>query len=484
AHLKCFVFMYKMERTCSSSVRPAYSKLPRLKGWQPFQPIVRPLPRTIATSSPVVTVTEPSTGPCNHQTDVGSPPVSSSAAPATVPAPAAEPAGQPFPWFSHWYPVAVLSDLDPRRPHATHLLGIPLALWRDAQGQWRAVEDRCPHRLAPLSEGRVEADGSLQCAYHGWQFDGRGACTHIPQLRGDERAQGVACASRRACVRAFPCQQLHGLLWVLPDASEQGWSKAAQEPVPSTAIKELMGGPEAEGWRQTTQWYARDVPNRFDTLVENLIDPSHVPFAHHGVQGRRESEKGTVTKLFEELTAGGFSFDYDPKNPRFPPSRPMFRAPTYIRYGSKFRTLNAYGVPTRPGWSRVYATFTKDTRSNLPLPWFINAIYSFIESTPWLEHLFQRHLVLEGDAYMLHVQERLLLQEKGNWKDSFYMPAPADSSVIAMRRWLDEFGGRVPTCEPDTPMPPQMSKRQVLDRYSQHTQHCSHCKKALRNIEL
>jgi nitrite reductase/ring-hydroxylating ferredoxin subunit len=74
-------------------------------------------------------------------------------------------------------------------------------------------------RLAPLSEGRIEADGSLQCAYHGWQFDGRGACTHIPQLRSDDRAQQTACASRRACVRAFPTQVVHGLLWVLPDSS-------------------------------------------------------------------------------------------------------------------------------------------------------------------------------------------------------------------------------------------------------------------------
>jgi nitrite reductase/ring-hydroxylating ferredoxin subunit len=43
--------------------------------------------------------------------------------------------------------------------------------------RWRAFEDRCPHRLAPLSEGRVEADGTLLCAYHAWRFDGGGACT-------------------------------------------------------------------------------------------------------------------------------------------------------------------------------------------------------------------------------------------------------------------------------------------------------------------
>lgn len=43
-------------------------------------------------------------------------------------------------------------------------------------------QDFCPHRLAPLSEGRVEADGQLLCAYHGWRFDSTGKCTDLPQV--------------------------------------------------------------------------------------------------------------------------------------------------------------------------------------------------------------------------------------------------------------------------------------------------------------
>lgn len=61
-------------------------------------------------------------------------------------APAANDHVSTFPWIDHWYPVAVVDDLDSRRPHATHLLGIPLAIWRDTQGAWHAVEDKCPHR--------------------------------------------------------------------------------------------------------------------------------------------------------------------------------------------------------------------------------------------------------------------------------------------------------------------------------------------------
>jgi phenylpropionate dioxygenase-like ring-hydroxylating dioxygenase large terminal subunit len=44
-------------------------------------------------------------------------------------------------------------------------------LWADAAGQWSCFEDRCPHRLATLSDGLVDKTrGEIVCAYHGWRF--------------------------------------------------------------------------------------------------------------------------------------------------------------------------------------------------------------------------------------------------------------------------------------------------------------------------
>ena len=56
-----------------------------------------------------------------------------------------------FDWAKQWYPLGVISYLDPKVPHPVELLGQRLVLWRDGQGQWRCFEDKCPHRLAPLS---------------------------------------------------------------------------------------------------------------------------------------------------------------------------------------------------------------------------------------------------------------------------------------------------------------------------------------------
>ena len=65
-------------------------------------------------------------------------------------------------WRQHWYPVAYLRDLDPARPTAFTLLDEDLVLWWDRAGQsWRAFADVCPHRLVPLSQGRLNAGGQL-----------------------------------------------------------------------------------------------------------------------------------------------------------------------------------------------------------------------------------------------------------------------------------------------------------------------------------
>jgi hypothetical protein len=56
-----------------------------------------------------------------------------------------------FDWERQWYPLAVADQLDPGRPNKAALLGRALVVWRDPEGTWRAFEDRCPHRLAPLT---------------------------------------------------------------------------------------------------------------------------------------------------------------------------------------------------------------------------------------------------------------------------------------------------------------------------------------------
>jgi phenylpropionate dioxygenase-like ring-hydroxylating dioxygenase large terminal subunit len=79
--------------------------------------------------------------------------------------------------------ISSLQDMDKSVPHPLLILGQPVVLWYDRrESKWRCFLDQCPHRLAPLSEGRIDEEGRLQCSYHGWSFEGKGACACIPQV--------------------------------------------------------------------------------------------------------------------------------------------------------------------------------------------------------------------------------------------------------------------------------------------------------------
>lgn len=62
-------------------------------------------------------------------------------------------------------------------------------------------------RLVPLSEGRIESDGTLQCAYHGWRFNAEGVCTRVPQAQTKKEEARIT-HQKKACVTAFPTQVL------------------------------------------------------------------------------------------------------------------------------------------------------------------------------------------------------------------------------------------------------------------------------------
>lgn len=91
-----------------------------------------------------------------------------------------------FDWYSQWYPLMPICDLDKRAPHGKKVMGIDVVVWWDRnEGAWQVFDDACPHRLAPLSEGRIDQWGRLQCVYHGWCFNGSGDCKFIPQAPSD-----------------------------------------------------------------------------------------------------------------------------------------------------------------------------------------------------------------------------------------------------------------------------------------------------------
>lgn len=372
-----------------------------------------------------------------------------------------------FNFFQHWYPLSPVEDLDPKRPTPITLLGLRLVIWKPGSSEtYRVFLDQCPHRLAPLSEGRVdEKTGNLMCSYHGWQFDEQGICTHIPQA---ENPQLIAKTQQNLCALSLPCCQVNGLLWVWPDAKSAELAAATALP-----LSPQVDASKGFVWSS----FVRDLEYDWQTLVENVADPSHVPFTHHGVQGNREKAVPVLLKVVQSTP--------DLIEVETSRSSITFKPPCHLEYAINFGKagqqigLVTYCIPVAPGKSRIVAQFPRN---------FAKTLHRI---TPrWWEHIKERNQVLDGDMILLHQQEYFLQQkqQQESWHTAYKLPTSADRLVIEFRKWFDQYcHGQLPWQDVGLSAPEKEritdDRQFLLDRYRQHTQHCSSCRGALKTLK-
>ncbi len=162
-----------------------------------------------------------------------------------------------------WWPVALAGEVLVGEPRAVELLGVHWVLVRTGDAL-AAFVDECPHRLLPLSAGRL-CGAVLQCAYHGWQFDLDGTCVAIPS---QEPATPI---SPKARLRApAGVTERYGVVWLAPDAP-------------------VVGVPEFPEWDDPTFEVRIDDAPRTSAgahqVLDNGTDSSHFAFVHAGTFG-------------------------------------------------------------------------------------------------------------------------------------------------------------------------------------------------------
>jgi vanillate O-demethylase monooxygenase subunit len=182
------------------------------------------------------------------------------------------------------------------------LLDEPVVLFRTDSGKPVALEDRCCHRQAPLSMGRLIGN-IVQCPYHGLQFDPSGKCVRVP-------SQDMVPASAK--VRSYPVVEKNHWIWI--------WMGEPAKADP--ALIEDFHWMDDPAWRYGGNYL--HVESNYLLLVENLLDTTHLPFLHPATLGtdafarsefevKREGDRITVARyLMNELPApfhkqmGGF----------------------------------------------------------------------------------------------------------------------------------------------------------------------------------
>jgi phenylpropionate dioxygenase-like ring-hydroxylating dioxygenase large terminal subunit len=162
----------------------------------------------------------------------------------------------------YWYVVAESAAID-GAPYAARLLGVDVVVWRGPGGALVAAPDRCPHRQAPLSFGRVDA-GCLECCYHGWTFGAEGRCVRVPS------APDTVPIPPRSHLRTVHVVERYGLVWLCLDDPVAGIPEIDAEG--DATYRRINTGVDV--WRTSAT-----------RMTDNFMDISHFPFVHVGTFG-------------------------------------------------------------------------------------------------------------------------------------------------------------------------------------------------------
>jgi phenylpropionate dioxygenase-like ring-hydroxylating dioxygenase large terminal subunit len=197
-----------------------------------------------------------------------------------------------------WYVAATSGEIS-RTLLERRILDEPVVFYRTESGLPVALAGLCPHRLYPLAQGRLTGDAII-CGYHGITFNSSGRCVHIP-------SQGKI--PDRMSVRGYPVQEVGGMVWIWMGPPGSG----APGPLPDIS----RAGIAAPGFRHDFNPLFR-LPARYQLLIDNLMDLSHLSFVHAatvpdgahvaGVEPQISESQGvlSVIRKFGQVPAAGF----------------------------------------------------------------------------------------------------------------------------------------------------------------------------------
>jgi len=327
--------------------------------------------------------------------------------------------------WGFWYPALRSDQLLAHRLQRAMLLEVPLVIGRDAAGKPFALRDVCPHRAFPLSFGRFDG-ASVECAYHGWQFDAHtGQCRHIPSLTADSKLK-----CDRIYAGSFPCEERDGYIWAYMTNSE---GRAPVSPDPNAAPPAAPELPTFSPRYKIAHLWA-DLPCSVDHGIIGLMDPAHGPFVHQAWWWRSRRSIRDKAKQFEPI----------PNGFRMSPHAPSANSAPYkilkLITGEPATTMIDFVLPNqrfeqiRAGryWLSSRTTVTPVRRDlcrldfvaawNI-LPWF--PIVSFIIHVLVPRFIRQDTEVIEKQSLGLKYEDRMMLVDDADRQARWYFELKA-----------------------------------------------------------
>jgi len=196
-------------------------------------------------------------------------------------------------FLTNYWHVAALSEEVTRTPVPRTINNEKIVLFRDSKGEPVALEDRCPHRQAPLSLGEIIGN-DIQCGYHGLTFDRTGICIKIPSQK---------LIPNGTKVRSYPVTEKQGFVYLWT-----GNRKPKKNEIP-------FDFPFIETLGFKGKYVVQKGDFDYRLLLDNLMDLTHLSFTHKntiGAEGVAISGKSKIKKNGDQVEVSRVMEDITP----------------------------------------------------------------------------------------------------------------------------------------------------------------------------
>jgi len=166
---------------------------------------------------------------------------------------------------NQWYGILDAKEIKNGKPIGVTRLGEKLVLWRSENGEINCIFDKCCHRGASLSAGKVMHD-SVKCPFHGFTYDGSGKVIEIPANGKNTPVPD------RYKVNAYAVKEMYGFIWL--------WYGDNSDELPEIPFFEYLRQGFSYG-EFSEMW-----PVHYTRAIENQLDVVHLPFVHTNSIGR------------------------------------------------------------------------------------------------------------------------------------------------------------------------------------------------------
>jgi phenylpropionate dioxygenase-like ring-hydroxylating dioxygenase large terminal subunit len=305
----------------------------------------------------------------------------------------------PFPHPFGWFQVAYPNDLSPGSATAVRYWSTDLVLWRDEGGEYHLQDAYCPHLGAHLGVGGHVRGSELECPFHGWTFDGEGACTNIPY--SDK-------VNRKARLRTYPVVVRNGfvLAWRHPDPTVP----------PQWEVPEIPEVVDA-GWSDyyESSYVIHTVPQE---MSENGVDGAHFRYVH-GTE--------TVAEMEEYETDG--------------PCSVMLSKQSYVTpRGTTWGRIDVYNYG--PGFSKVWFSGIVDA-INIATTTPIDEETTQVRFNFTVRKFDDENMTSTvAEAFVKEINKQIV-EDTPIWENKTFQPVPAladtDGPILKFRKWYGQF---------------------------------------------